>query len=134
MGNEIKREMSDYRMEAAIEHLNASLYLLKGGFIKDSIGRSYYAMFSAARALLAQDGVDFSKQAGVISYFQKEYIKTGKLEVKFSKYLSEAFRIRNHSDYADFYVASKQDADEQYQRAKEFCEAIKVYIEAHATE
>ncbi|MCC8164382.1 MAG: HEPN domain-containing protein [Lachnospiraceae bacterium] len=134
MDNEIKREMSDYRMKAAIEHLNASLYLLEGGFIKDSIGRSYYAMFSAARALLAQDEVDFSKHAGVISYFQKEYIKTGKFEVKFSKYLSEAFRIRNHSDYADFYVASKQDADEQHQRAKEFCEAIKVYIEAHSTE
>ncbi|MCD8149032.1 MAG: HEPN domain-containing protein [Clostridiales bacterium] len=134
MDDEIKREMSDYRMNAAIEHLNASLYLLEGRFIKDSIGRSYYAMFSAARALLALDGVDFSKHAGVISYFQKEYIKTGKLEVKFSKYLSEAFRIRNHSDYADFYIASKQDADEQYQRAREFCEAIKLYIESQATE
>lgn len=33
MDNEIKREMSDYRMKAAIEHLDASLYLLEGGFM-----------------------------------------------------------------------------------------------------
>ncbi|MCD7762419.1 MAG: HEPN domain-containing protein [Lachnospiraceae bacterium] len=113
----------------ATEHLNASRYLLDGGFLKDSIGRSYYAMFAATRALLALDGVDFSKHAGVISYFQKEYIKTGKFGVEFSKYLSEAFRIRNHSDYDDFYIVSKQDAEEQNQRAVSFCEAIRDYIE-----
>lgn len=44
---------------------------------KDSIGRSYYAMFSAVRAILALDGVDYSKHAGVISYFQREYVKSG---------------------------------------------------------
>ncbi|MCD7744683.1 MAG: HEPN domain-containing protein [Lachnospiraceae bacterium] len=123
-----KWEMSRYRMESAVEHLNASSYLLEGKFFKDSIGRSYYAMFSATRALLALDGVDFSKHAGVISYFQREYIKTGKFDKEYSKYLSEAFRIRNHSDYADFYVASKQDAEEQHERADKFCSVVKEYI------
>ncbi len=124
MNEESRRELCRYRMESAIEYLKASRYLLDGDFIKDSIGRSYYAMFSAARALLALDGVDFSKHAGVISYFQREYIKTGMLDKEYSKYLSEAFRIRNHSDYADFYVVSRQDAEEQYIRAKKFCSVI----------
>ena len=44
---------------------------------RDSIGRSYYAMFTAVRALLAMDSQDFSKHAGVISYFQEEYVKNG---------------------------------------------------------
>ena len=47
-----------------------SLIHISGQF-KDSIGRSYYAMFSAVRALLACDGVDYSKHSGVIAYFQK---------------------------------------------------------------
>lgn len=50
------------------------------GSYKDSIGRSYYGMFMAVRALLAKDGIDYSKHAGVISYFQKEYIKTGQFD------------------------------------------------------
>ena len=87
-------------------------------------------MFCAVRALLAVDGQDFSKHAGVISYFQKEYIKTGKLDKRFSKYISQAFQIRNNTDYADFFLVSKQDAEEQYEKAKEFLESIERYLQS----
>lgn len=39
--------------------------------------RSYYAIFHAARVVLALDGQDYKKHSGVISNFQKNYIKTG---------------------------------------------------------
>lgn len=112
----------------AEERLQSAKILLDAGSLKDSIGRSYYAMFTAARAILAMDGVDFSKHAGVISYFQKNYIKTGVLETKYSKYLSQAFQIRNNTDYADFFIVAKADAVEQYERAAEFVERIRTYI------
>jgi uncharacterized protein (UPF0332 family) len=65
-----------YRIKAAKERLDSANLLLHHGNYKDSIGRSYYAMFTSVRALLAIDEVDFSKHAGVISYFQKEFTKT----------------------------------------------------------
>ena len=101
-----RRELIKYRLESARERLNSAEVLLASKSYKDSIGRSYYAMFTAVRALLAKDGVDYSKHAGVISYFQREYIKTQKFEKKYSKYLSQAFQIRNNTDYADFFVVS----------------------------
>ncbi len=85
-------------------------------------------MFTAVRALLAVDGVDYSKHAGVISYYQKNYIKTEIFDKKFSKYLSHAFQIRNNTDYADFFIVSKDDAAEQYIMAVEFFETIEKYI------
>lgn len=102
--------------------------LLDAGKYRDSIGRSYYAIFTAVRAVLAYDKVDFSKHSGVISYFQKEYIKTGKFNVKYSRYLQTAFQIRNSCDYDDFFIASKQDAEEQYNKAVEFCYEIQNYL------
>jgi uncharacterized protein (UPF0332 family) len=63
----------------AEEKLQSAKILLDAGMYKDSIGRSYYAIFSAVRAVLAKDNVDFSRHSGVIAYFQKEYIKTEKL-------------------------------------------------------
>lgn len=102
---------------------------MDAGSYKDSISRSYYAMFTAVRALLAIDGQDFSKHAGVIAYFQKEYIKNGKIEKKYSKYISQAFQIRNNTDYSDFFIVSVQDAQEQYEKAKEFFEMIKAYLQ-----
>lgn len=118
----------EYRLEMAQERLHSSKILLDDGSYKDSIGRSYYAMFTAVRALLAMEGQDFSKHAGVIAYFQKEFIKTGKFDKKYSKYISQAFQIRNNTDYADFFIVSAQDAKEQYERAAEFLNVITEYL------
>lgn len=78
---------------------------------------------------MAVEHVDYSKHAGVIAYFQKEYVKTQIFDVKYSKYIQTAFQIRNICDYDDFYIASKQDAKEQIERAKEFLEVVKRYLE-----
>ena len=118
-----------YRLVMAKERLHSSKVLLDDGCYKDSIGRSYYAMFTSVRALLAMEGQDFSKHAGVIAYFQKEFIKTGKFDKKYSKYISQAFQIRNNTDYADFFIVSAQDAKEQYEKASEFLEVIVKYLE-----
>lgn len=104
-----RKELMQYRLEMAKERLHASEILLKDGSYKDSIGRSYYAMFTPA-------------------CFQKEFVKTGKFDKKYSKYISQAFQIRNNTDYADFFIVSMQDAKEQYDKAKEFLEVIEKYI------
>ena len=125
---EQKKELMNYRLNMARERIHSAKILLEDGSYKDSIGRSYYAMFTAVRALLAVDGQDFSKHAGVIAYFQKEYIKTGRFDRKFSKYISQAFQIRNNTDYADFFLVSSKDAIEQYQRAEEFLQVVENYL------
>ena len=118
----------NYRMEMAKERLDSAHILLEHHNFKDSIGRSYYAMFTAVRAILALDGVDFKKHAGVISYFQREYIKSGIFDKMYSKYLSQAFQVRNNTDYADFFIISQDEAQEQYDRAVDFCCQIKNYL------
>ena len=127
--NNTREDLAKYRLEMSDEHMKSAKALLDIGSYKDSIGRSYFAMFSAVRALLALDAVDFSKHSGVISYFQKEYIKTGKMEVKYSKSLSQAFQIRNNADYQDFFVVSRKDAEEQFERAEEFLNAVKLLFD-----
>ena len=123
-----REELKTYRLEMAKERLHSSKILLEDGSYKDSIGRSYYAMFTAVRALLAVEGQDFSKHAGVIAYFQKEYVKTGKFDKKYSKYISQAFQIRNNTDYADFFLVSLLDAKEQYDRAEEFVKVVEEFL------
>lgn len=75
--------LTKYRLDNALEKMESAKLLLDAGKYKDSIGRSYYAIFTAVRAVLANDKIDFSKHAGVIAYFQKEYIKTGVFEKKY---------------------------------------------------
>jgi uncharacterized protein (UPF0332 family) len=53
------------------EHL-----LTKRGFM-GAVNRFYYAAFYAARSLLALRELDSSRHSGVISLFQKHFVKEG---------------------------------------------------------
>ena len=59
-------DLSAYRLSMAEEKLHSSKILLDAGQYKDSIGRSYYAIFSAVRESCF---VDFSG----FSYFFGDY-------------------------------------------------------------
>ena len=121
-------ELVKYRLKSAKERLESAKLLLDAGQYRDSIGRSYYAIFTAVRAVLAKDKVDFSKHSGVIAYFQREYIKTEQFEIKYSKILQRAFQIRNNCDYDDFFLVSKKDAEEQYENAVDMLSIIENYL------
>ncbi|MBR2215249.1 MAG: HEPN domain-containing protein [Selenomonadaceae bacterium] len=124
-------DLAQYRLSAAAERLAVSKYLLDSGYFNDSVGRSYYAIFSAIRALLAERRVDFKKHSAVISYFNREYVKTGLFDVKYSEYLRDAFNERNTADYSDFYIVAKKDAELQYLHASELLEAVKNFLKGN---
>ena len=105
-----------YRLDNAKEKLESAEILLNAGKYKDSIGRSYYAIFSAVRAILAMNRVDFSKHAGVIAYFQKEYVKTKKFDTKFSKYLQNAFQIIKTMASGKYYALPQAVEKQQLRR------------------
>lgn len=67
MHNDTQINLAQHRMETAEEKLKASKLLLSGGLYKDSIGRSYYAIF------------------------QKDYVKEGVFDKQYSKIIMEAF-------------------------------------------
>ena len=127
-------DLVKYRLESASERLKSAEILYESGQWKDSIGRSYYAIFTAVRALLATVPIDFAKHAGVIQYFHKEYIKVGIFEPRFGKILDKAFQIRNNCDYNDFYLVSADDAKSQLDNAKDFLWVIADYLESSAEE
>lgn len=86
-------------------------------------------MFHAVRSLLALSKFDSQKHSGIISYFNHHFIKTGKIEVVYSKMLTTAFKIRSDSDYKDFYIITRQDAELQLENAKKFVKRIQEFIE-----
>jgi uncharacterized protein (UPF0332 family) len=126
--NDKRKELSVYRIGRAEYSITASEKLASDGLYLDSINRTYYAIFHAIRAVLALEGVDFKKHSAVIAHFNKAYVKTGKFSTDISKYIMSAFEIRNESDYEDFFIASKADAEKQLSHAKIISKAVKEYI------
>ncbi len=125
--------LAEYRIKEADQKLNGAKILLENGCLKDSINRSYYAIFNALRSVLALEGVDFKRHSQVIGYFNKNYIHKKIIDEKYIDTISMAFQIRNSCDYDDFYIVSKQDAENQLENAENFLEAIKVYLQEKGT-
>ena len=123
-----KFDLARYRLEKAINCIKVAKLNLDNNYLADSANRSYYAIFHAARAVLALDGVDRKRHSGVISYFLENYIKTKVFDIELSRIIQDAFDIRQDSDYEDFYIISRDDAAEQLQNAEKFCDVIKNYI------
>lgn len=121
-------ELSNYRINKAIENIEAAKVLLQSRLYSESLNRSYYAIFHGLRALLAYDQFDSKKHSGIIAYFNQHYVKENKFSKEFSIILNEAFIIRNKSDYDDFYISSREEAEEQIKKAETFIKGIKNYI------
>jgi len=80
------------------------------------------------RAVLALDAFDSKKHSGVISYFLEHYIKTKLLDSVLSDYVRNAFLIRNKSDYEDFYIVGKADAEKQIDDAAAFIALVEAHL------
>ena len=126
--NNTTSDLSKYRMEKAKEDLSAAELLLNNNHIAQSLNRSYYAKFHAVRSLLAYDKFDSKTHYGIISYFNKNYVKDGKIDKRYSEILINSQRVRTKSDYDDLYVADKETAEKQLIDAKEFISFIESFI------
>ena len=122
-------DLSKYRLQSAEENLVASKTLLNAEQYKSSVNRSYYALFHALRAVTALDGFDSSKHSGIIAFFNRTYVKEGIFVKSLSKYIDVSFRLREKADYQDFVVITKEQAEEQYNKAEQLICAVKPYLE-----
>ena len=120
--------LAKYRIDTARETLNVAKECLENKHYKDSINRSYYASFYAARAILALERIDFKRHKDVIAYFNKNYVATGIFEKDIGRKLARLQQKREQSDYDDFFIASKEEAQKQYNNAENIISAIIEYL------
>ena len=123
-----QEELSRYRIQEAKNSLKVAEHCLKEGLYKDSINRSYYAAFYAIKAVLALGTIDFKRHKDVVAYFNKEYVATNVFPRELGRRLGMLKQLREKSDYDDFYIASKDQAEGQYHTAKYTIEKVEEYL------
>lgn len=121
-------ELSRYRIKQAEEALSESRILKDAEHYRGAINRAYYAMFYALQILIVQNKVKVSKHTGVISYFDREYVKTGRIDKKFSKWLHRLFDLRQDADYGDMFEPSREQCQQAVEQANEFVRHIRDYF------
>ena len=126
---EKQRELCRYRLSQAEETLRSSRLCLENRFYKDALNRSYYAAFYGVKAVLALADIDFKRHKDVIAYFNQHYVASGIFERNVGKRLARLQKKRESGDYDDFFIVSREEAEEQLQSAETVLKAVHQYLE-----
>lgn len=133
MDKETYRVLASVRMERAIELVDEAKELLQNERYKSANNRAFYAMEKTMKALLAIKEIDADSHNGCLRQFNVHYIKerVGGFEPGDYKRIANAQRIRNVSDYDDFYIADKKECQQQVEMATEFLNKARIFMEAN---
>ena len=126
-----KATLIEYRIREAEETLEDAEKMMAAGIKPRSItNRAYYAMFYAVLALFNRFETPHrtSKHSTIIGIFNKEFVRTGKLEMRYSRMLYNLFDARQIGDYKDFVELTGEDAESAVNQAREFIHAIKLLV------
>ncbi len=122
-----RKDLVLYRIQTSKDTLKSAKILFAAEEYKGANNRAYYAIFHAINAVHALNGKAYKRHKDAIGNFNKDYVKTGIFSREIGRKIGEAEEIRHASDYDDFYIASREEAERQINVADEFIQLIEKY-------
>jgi uncharacterized protein (UPF0332 family) len=116
-------------LRRAEDFLKAAEDLLRTGHPAVSVGRSYYATFHAARAVLLEIGISRKSHHALWAAFGEHVAARGLIEPKYHRLGLDAFSARVESDYFAEPQDTPGDAQEALEDAREFVAACRRFLE-----
>jgi len=123
------KEYTQKLLDKAIDAIEAAEILVDHQKSDVAAGRAYYAMFYVAEALLNERGLKFSKHSGVHAAFGENFAKTKELDVKYHRWLINAFDKRLIGDYGVETDIEIDDSLQMINQAREFLQVVQKYLE-----
>ena len=125
------QEMMRGYLAKAEEKLGVARRLLSQGDFEDAISRAYYAAFYAAQGLLLTEGLSSKSHGGLVSLFGLHFVKTGRIDKQYGRFLSNLLEDRQQSDYSLFSGLEKSDAENALLEAESFVKEIQRQLKAY---
>ncbi len=122
--NRTKDDLVDYRIERAFGTLETAKILANSGDWNAVANRLYYACFYAVLALLARNDMDTYTHKGVKVMLSQHFIKSGLVDVVWSKLYQKLFDNRNEADYEDFADFNEEEIGVFIDDAEQFINVI----------
>jgi uncharacterized protein (UPF0332 family) len=102
--------------------------LAQKGDWEDSVSRAYYAAFHATQAALLTEGQEAGTHKGLVTLFGLLFVKTGKLDKKWGKFLANLKDDREAGDYEALSYLDEETARRAVIEAEGFIEAVSGYL------
>ncbi|MBU4360327.1 HEPN domain-containing protein [Candidatus Parcubacteria bacterium] len=110
------------------KRIKSAEHSISGGFYRDSISRSYYAILDISRALLLKNNLVAKTHAGTITLFGLHFVKNNLIAAKYGRIFNKVAQARIEADYELLKKFDKQDAKQILLEAKDFIKEVKKLI------
>ena len=117
-------------IEKADEKLKVAEKLFQDKNYDDAVSRAYYAAFHSASALLLTEGLSADTHSGLVNLFGLHFVKTGKIEKKFGRFLANLKDDRESGDYEIFSTIDETVAKTAVSEARDFVAKIRQELQA----
>lgn len=130
MGENIFQSLISVRLERAKELYSEAVELVHMDCYKSANNRAFYSIEKCIKALLATRQIDVETHNGAVSQFNLLFIHPNDTCFTKADYqkIAKADRIRNASDYDDFYIVNKAETRELLVFVRDFLEKTEEYI------
>lgn len=118
----------EYRLQQAFDTIELAKFLVTNDKLVIAVNRVYYGMYYALTALALQNRFETSKHGQLIGWFNKEYISSKKLDLKYGKILRNAFQNRTKGDYDAFVNFTKSEVEYMLVEMEIFINEIKLVL------
>jgi len=123
-----REDLIRYKLERSGETLEEAKVMLQTSHLYGAANRIYYACFYAVSALLLSRNLSSAKHSGVLSLFNKNFVKTRLISVELGRFYSRLFDSRLESDYADLVAIDREEVQDDIKTAEIFISAVKSLI------
>ena len=124
-----KKQLALHRIQQAEESLDEARYLFDGRKSPRSIiNRAYYSMFYSILALLIFEPYSSSKHSGVLSYFNRHFIKSGLITKDIGRAVNKAFDIRQRGDYREQVKLDHDQVEPYIDWAEKLIASVKEFL------
>ena len=121
-------ELISYRIDQARNTITEAEFQIEHGFLGIAVNRIYYGMFYILLALAMKKGFKTSKHRQLLGWFNKEFVKTGKVSRKAGSIVNKAFEDRSDGDYGLFIEFRKEEIIEKLEEMRLFISELEEFI------
>jgi uncharacterized protein (UPF0332 family) len=124
-----KTVLIEYRIQRAKETIQEVNMALEHHHLNLAENRIYYGMFYMLQALALKHDFTTSKHAQLLGWFNKEFVRTGQIDVALGKVYQAGFEKRQEGDYQDFVTFSKDEVEGDLANMIRFLNAVEALIQ-----
>lgn len=114
--------------QRALTTVKAANILASQQLWEDATSRAYYAAFHATQAVLLTESLQPKSHQGTLHLFNYHFVKSGRLDPKYTQILARAAKYREEADYRHAMTFTEDQTTQTIREVHQFLDGMNQFL------